>query len=363
MNLSRKTLRILKGELPIPPHFYLLAPFAALYSLATRVRRAIYNYGWIKVLTLPRPVISVGNITAGGTGKTPFVIYLAEMLASAGTRPAVITRGYRGLSEGETRVVFDGKDMLLPADEAGDEAVLLAGSLPGVPVVMGCDRYAAGLLAIEKFSPDVLILDDGFQHVRLYRDIDILLMDALRPFGNGFTIPLGYLREPKPEARRADLIVLTRADRPGADEGIEAVKQAFPAIPPLRAVHAPVAFYSLGKSDMMPLSSISGKKVFAASGLADPASFTLILQNLNAKITGTMEYPDHHRFTQRDLTEIEASAAKSGAESVVITEKDAVKFLKLKSSADNILVLKVKTELPDGDSVLKNLIYKRISGK
>ena len=158
-------------------------------------------------------MVSIGNITVGGTGKTPVTAYIARFLLAQGYRVAVLSRGYGGSLEGQTCVVSDGLTIMLSAVECGDEPYLLASTVPGLMVVIGTDRYAAGQLAIEQLAPDIFLLDDGFQHLRLHRDLNILLQDFSRPFGNGLTLPAGILREPSSAASRADLVIFTRAPK------------------------------------------------------------------------------------------------------------------------------------------------------
>ena len=182
------------------------------YSAGMRFWRWTYLSGLRKRKRLARPVISIGNLTVGGTGKTPFTICLARSLQQKGYRPAIISRGYKRRGDRRAMIVSDGSGIHSNAYWAGDEPVLMAGALPGVPVVVGSDRFEAGKLAITRFNPDMLLLDDAFQHLRLYRDLDILLMDAAQPLGNGFVFPRGTLREPADAAGRADVVVMTRAD-------------------------------------------------------------------------------------------------------------------------------------------------------
>ena len=170
-------------------------------------------------------MISVGNITVGGTGKTPATAFIARLLIGRGLKVAVLSRGYGGSMEGETAIVADGRTILLDAGQCGDEPYLLAATVPGLMVVMGADRYSAGMLAMERLSPDIFLLDDGFQHLRLRRDLDILLVDWARPFGNGRTLPAGLLREPLSAVQRADLVVYTRCPQgpplpPGGETGL-----------------------------------------------------------------------------------------------------------------------------------------------
>ncbi len=191
----------------------LLIPCAFLYGVVLRLRAYFYARRILAAHRLAAPVVSVGNLSVGGTGKTPMAMYLARLFIERGKRVALLSRGYGGAGGDAVRVVSDGSRLLLSPAEAGDEPVLLARSVPGLIVVTGSDRYRAGLEAFERFQPDIFLLDDGYQHLRLKRDINILLLDAVRPFGNGWTLPAGLLREPLSAVRRADFIVWTRSGR------------------------------------------------------------------------------------------------------------------------------------------------------
>lgn len=357
MKLSARTLRILKGETPLPLYFFILAPLCLIYSAVLRLRAVLYLVGALKIRKLPCKVVSVGNLTAGGTGKTPFVIYIAGLLAEMGLKAAVVTRGYGGSAEGTIMVVSDERRVLLGPSEAGDEAVLLARSLPGTPVVMGSDRYRAGLKTRDRFGPDVIILDDGYQHMVLHRDLNILLLDAAHPFGNGFTLPMGYLREPKSAVKRADIAVLTRVERAQGEPMVQGLQ---PNVPVIKAAYRPRSLHGVWDKAEMGLEGLSGKTVLAVSGIADPGSFTLILQKLNAKITGTIEYPDHYGYTPEDIVSIGAEAARMGAEMVVVTEKDAVKLSRLTPGPCPFLALGIEMDITEGAEPLRELIKKRI---
>ncbi|MBW2599013.1 MAG: tetraacyldisaccharide 4'-kinase [Deltaproteobacteria bacterium] len=186
-----------------------LFPISILYSGVVRLRNLFYQTGLFKVRKLGCRVISVGNITVGGTGKTPMVIMLANLLNEKGYRPAILSRGYAGKGKSRVNIVSDGKNLLMSPKNAGDEPALIAKSVRNVPVITGKNRYLTGKYAIEHFRADVLILDDAFQHRSVFRDIDIVLLDNQKPFGNGFTIPRGELREPASALERADIIVKT----------------------------------------------------------------------------------------------------------------------------------------------------------
>jgi len=365
MKLSCNIRRILKGGAPVPLYFFALAPIAWIYALIVSIRAYLYRIGAFKTNSLPCKVVSVGNITAGGTGKTPMVIDVARRILKNGLKAAIVTRGYGGGYEGRVAVVSDGSKVLLGPDDCGDEAAMLAESLPGVPVVMGSDRYRAGLLAVERFGPDVIILDDGFQHMFVRRDLNILLLDAGRPFGNGFTLPLGYLREPMGAVQRADLVVLTRADIAETADiraAASSVADIAPAIPVIRAAHRPMRLRGVWGGGDVPLSEIAGRGVLAVSGIADPASFTLILQKLNAKITGSLDYDDHHAYSVLDLKEIEAKAAETGAFMVVTTEKDAVKLKRLAKPGFEMSALCIEMEQIEGEGALEGILNDRIMG-
>ena len=190
----------------------LLTLLSFVYALILQLRVLVYKAGLLRSFRLPCPVISVGNLTVGGTGKTPMTLYLARWFMDRGKRVVILSRGYGGSLEGTIRIVADGSTILLSPGDAGDEPYLLANSLPGVMVVIGSDRYQAGCLALERLNPDIFILDDGFQHLRLKRDLNLLLLDCEKPFGNGRTLPAGILREPVSAIERADLVIFTRCN-------------------------------------------------------------------------------------------------------------------------------------------------------
>ncbi len=357
MRLPLNILGVMKGEQKLPFYFYPLYLPACLYSIVVRARAGLYQAGILKTRYLPCKVISVGNLSAGGTGKTPFTIYICGLLKDKGFKPAVVTRGYKGASEGSTCVVSDGKSPLMTPSDAGDEAVLLSKNLPGVPVVMGSNRYEAGMLAVKSFGVDVVVLDDGYQHLTLKRDLNILLMDAAHPFGNGYTIPLGYLREPAVAAGRADMIVLTRCDSAGPRPAVLP-----PGVPVAKAVYRPSSIYNVWDNRVVGPEELSGRSVFPVAAVADPASFPLILNGLNAKILKGKFYPDHHLYNRNDMSEITAEAMERGADFVVVTEKDAVKLSALGPADIPFLAFGIKMEIIEGSSTIEGLLNK-ISGE
>ena len=352
MKLSEKTLRILKGEEHIPFYLYSLAPVAALYSVIGMLKAELYRKKVLPSRRLPCTVISVGNLSSGGTGKTPFVLFVADYLIKKGLKPVILTRGYRGRLEGRIAVVSDGRKIWLSTGDSGDEAALLARGLPGVPVVMGADRYNAGLAAWEAFCPDVFILDDGYQHLALQRDLNILLLDAARPFGNGFTIPLGYLREHKRARSRADMAVLTRS---GA-EVLELSNLFPPSVPVIRTSHRPSKLFELATGREVAAAAISGKGVLALSSVAGPGSFSLLLKELNANILKQLSYPDHHGYGPQDFARIEGAAKVAGADFIVTTEKDAVKLGGFSPAGVKVLVLGIRIEITEGYETFERMM-------
>lgn len=297
-----------------------LTPLARLYSLILRLRAWSYHNGILKSYRLPRPVVSIGNVTVGGTGKTPVTAYIARLLLERGYKVAVLTRGYGGALEGQSCVVSDGTTIMLSARECGDEPYLLASTIPGLMVVIGTDRYAAGLMAIQQLKPDIFLLDDGFQHLRLHRDLNILLLDFSRPFGNGWTLPAGLLRESAAAARRADLVIFTRAP-----EGA-AIAEDAQGIPACVSHHTLVDMLPLDGTAAMPFSDCQGYNVLAFAGIADPESFFAGLREVGLKLVQTIGLPDHVVYTQERRDEITEAMRRSGAEYLVTTEKDGVKL-------------------------------------
>jgi len=297
-----------------------LAPLAWLYSLALRIRALLYRAGILKTNRLPRPVVSIGNITVGGTGKTPVAAYIARFLIANGYRVAVLSRGYGGSLEGQTCVVSDGTTIMLSAVECGDEPYLLASSIPGLMVIIGTDRYAAGLLAMQQLSPDIFLLDDGYQHLRLHRDLNILLLDFSRPFGNGLTLPAGILREPVTAMGRADLALFTRAPK-GALPPV-----ATRNIPSSTAGHTIVDLLPLGGQSPVSCASYIGHRVLAFAGIADPASFFAGLRAAGLNPVQSIALPDHVAYTTDQCQEIVEAARASGATVLITTEKDGVKL-------------------------------------
>jgi tetraacyldisaccharide 4'-kinase len=311
--------RSLLGRAVLFP-LYLLS---LLYGWAIHLRMCVYRIGLCKARRLPCPVISVGNITVGGTGKTPLVMALAKGLRKRGISVAVLTRGYRSRGSSGS-LVSDGENILLSPEEAGDEPTLMAKTLKGIPVLIGKDRFRNGQHALQRFGVRGFLLDDGFQHIQLYRDLDILLIDASLGIGNHHLLPRGILREPLDHLRRAHLFILTKVESPETCQPIEAL---------LRQVHpSPVIFHShyepvglMGpQKEWSDLQTLKGKKVLALSAIANPRSFASLLRRSGAEVVTQEVYPDHHSYTSEDVVRITQKA--KGTEWIVTTEKDMVKL-------------------------------------
>jgi tetraacyldisaccharide 4'-kinase len=273
-------------------------------------------------------VFSVGNLTVGGTGKTPAVQWLVRCLENAGIKTAVIARGYGGEYSRCGAVVSDGTRVLLDARQAGDEAVLHARALPQTPVVIGRDRVATTKIALEKFAPQAIVLDDGFQFWSLARDFDLVLMDARVPFGNGKLLPLGPLREPKAELARASGVLLTRADlaSPAELQNAKNEIRKFSEAPIFVSHHAPVGLRDESSGENFDLEKLSGQRVAALAALANNTSVFDSLRACGVQVGSTLARRDHHHWRENEVRAFAERAHKEGAQAIVTTEKDAVKM-------------------------------------
>ena len=310
----------------------MLQSAARIFGLGLRMRASCYRTGLFRAHRLPCTVISIGNITAGGTGKTPMTLHVARLLQRLGHRVAILSRGYRGGAEKKGGIVSDGRDLLMTPAAAGDEPYMMARLLKDIPVLVGRDRVASGRLAIARFRPDILLLDDGFQHRRLHRDIDIVLLDSTRPFGNGFLLPRGSLREPPEALQRADVMVFTRW-HDGLPEPVSLLPESVGSRPVFRSRNVayidqniPSAAGPAGVAQDLDLSRLNGTRVFAFSAIADNTDFHRVLGDLGCQTVGVEEFADHHAYGSRELAEIGRTAGASGAEVLVTTQKDFPKL-------------------------------------
>ncbi len=294
--------------------FYLLS---LLYKLITKGIDFLYEKKIFIQKRLPCFVISIGNITAGGTGKTPMTIYLAKLLKKNGFSPAVISRGYKGKFEKKGGIVSDGKNILAKAEYAGDESFMMAERLKGIPIIAGQNRYISGMTAIKKFGSDVIILDDGFQHRKLFRDLDLLLLDSEKPFGNNHTIPRGVLREPPSSTKRADALILTRCRYYTQTKISEK--------PLFKSRHMPYIcekdFARTEKQDIL-----KEKKIIAISAIAKNRDFHNTIENMGGNLEGFLAFDDHHKYSEKDFLKLSELAEKTKPDIIATTEKDFAKF-------------------------------------
>lgn len=326
------------------------------YAFILVLRAMCYRLGLLRSHRLPCPVISVGNITLGGTGKTPATALIASYLIGRGRRVAVLSRGYGGSAEGELRIVSDGKVVLLGPEEAGDEPYLLARKVPGLMVVIGADRYQAGLLALKELKPDVFILDDGFQHLRLKRDLNLLLLDCTRPYGNGRVLPAGFLREPKSALKRADLFLFTRCG-----EGSAPVSPV-PGTPACRSSHRLGGFRPMQGGELRPFSGLKGMRAMAFAGIADPGSFFDTLEKEGVTLVTTLAFSDHICYGVDEIAAICRLKDASRSTCLLTTEKDAVKLAPFIDKLGTVHVAQLTLDLEDQSELERLLVKAVLSG-
>jgi tetraacyldisaccharide 4'-kinase len=319
-----------KQDLRLDPLFTLGRPFAPFYGAAMAMRAALYGKAFFRRARLGVPVVSVGNLTMGGTGKTPMVIYLARLLAASGV--AIVSRGYRGRARGKVNVVSDGTRILLDAEQAGDEPLLMASRLPGVAVITGRQRALAGFYAVERLGAGLVLLDDGFQHLAVERDLDIVLFKADIFLGNNRVFPGGDMREPLSALRRAHCFVVTCVDGENehrAQAFRRALGRRFPGTPVFFSAYKPCSLVDVQGRDHG-LATLAGRPVGAFCGLGQPAYFEKSLAQAGMTTKGISVFPDHHHYTARQLAGLVADyLTTAGAEALVTTEKDLVKVREL----------------------------------
>ncbi|MGN1050363.1 MAG: tetraacyldisaccharide 4'-kinase, partial [Selenomonadaceae bacterium] len=292
-----------------------------------------------------------------------------------GYKVVILNRGYRSKWHGEVGVVSDGHELKMDASYAGDEAFMLAKHLPQIPVLIGPERAISGQYAIDNYDAEVAILDDGFQHWQLQRDLDIVLVDAVNVFGNGYMLPRGTLREPMSHLARADVFLLTKVDQ-AADGSCQYIKDTISRYNDeallLNSVHQPKSFIRLEEwadniaGEGVPVSFMSGKRVMAVSAIGNPASFEHTIGSTGAEIIESLRFPDHHDFTADEFSDIISQAAKNDVEAIIITEKDAVKVPDLTNVKQElqavvpIYVITITVKFLQGEEAFKKLIADRI---
>jgi tetraacyldisaccharide 4'-kinase len=338
-----------------------------IFGSLVQLRLLLHKHRIIRASTLGCQVISVGNVTVGGTGKTPIVETFARSLQQKGRKVAILSRGYKSRKtplwekilkkeERLPRVVSDGDRLLLNSDLAGDEPYMLASNLPEIVVLVDKDRVKSGKYAIKNFGCDTLVLDDGFQYLKLQHRLDIVLVDYTNPFGYNRVLPRGLLREPKRNLKRAGFIFITKCPPEGAPELKAKLRELNPHAEISECRHSPKYLENLYTREQIGLEFLQGMKISAVSGIAVPESFENGLRKLGAEIVHSARYSDHHRYTQQEIIETINSAAEAGAEVIVTTEKDAVRFPLLDRCDLPVIFLRVEIEMLSGSEAFNDWI-------
>jgi tetraacyldisaccharide 4'-kinase len=321
----------------------ILPPLSVLYGAVTRTRLSLYRRGTFHSTKLDRPVISVGNITTGGTGKTPLVEWVARTLAGAGEKVCILTRGYGRDNPDRQVVVSDGTNVLATPSEAGDEPFLLATNLTGIAaVISNADRIEAANGAIKHLGTDCFVLDDGFQHLRLERDLNIVTIDATNPWGGGYLLPYGRLREPLSGLSRADCVVITRTDQAN---NVDALRDEIRR----HAGNVPIF------NSRMRIKNEAGTipaPVAAFCAIGNPRSF---FNQLTHESVLQKAFPDHHRYSQSDIDSLTEAARRAGAKSFITTAKDAVKLHSISFSLP-YYVLEIETEIDNAADLIRLIL-------
>jgi tetraacyldisaccharide 4'-kinase len=326
---------------------------ALLFRAGAALRGALYDAGLFPAARAGVPVISIGNLAVGGAGKTPAAIGVARRLLARGRRVAVLSRGY-GATRTDPRVVSDGARVLLDAGEGGDEPVLVARRLPGAAVLCGPRRAVLARAAVRDHGADALLLDDGFQHRALARDLDVVVLDAANPFGNGRLLPAGPNREPRAALRRAGLVWLSRVDQaePAGLDALRALAREATGRDPVESRHAPVEVVDGALGRAFGVEALRGRRVLLLAGIARPGGFRRTLAALGAEVGAEAVFPDHHRFAAADVEGAFQAAEAARCELVVTTEKDAVRLPAGAAADPRLRAVRIEAEIVRGGELL-----------
>ena len=333
-----------------------LPPLSLLYGAVTRTRLSLYRRGTFHTTKLERPVISVGNITTGGTGKTPLVEWVARTVAAEGKKVCILTRGYGRKNPHLQVIVSDGYGVLAAPNEAGDEPYLLATRLVGLAaVISSADRIAAGQEAIKDFGTDCFVLDDGFQHLRIARDLNIVTMDATNPWGGGKLLPYGRLRETPDSLSRADCVVITRCDQVDHLDDLRSDIRMLIGERPIFHSRMRTARVSSLKNGSDPLPSPARVAAFCAVG--NPHSFFEHVRRSGFEFGLQKSFPDHHAYSQDEIDSLARAAKSAGASALITTAKDAVKLRTLSFTLP-CYVLEIEIEIDNGEELARLVAQK-----
>ena len=330
------------------------------YLLIINLRNWLYGKKIISSVKLPCPVISVGNITVGGTGKTPCVIMMARMLQSHGFKPAILSRGYGGNSSKSVNIVSDGKNMLLDSKTAGDEPFLMAQSLKNIPIIVGSQRIKTGRVAINQFGVNVLICDDAMQHRKIFRDIDLVLLDSQNPLSNSHIMPRGMLREPIAGLKRASALMFTRTDEASKADNNSNLTQLVNG-PIFTSIHKVRDVMKGDYCDIWPISKLSGKKVCAFCGIAKPDSFKKSLLTAQAQILSWDTFPDHHNYSLDELEIIKTKFYNYEADIIITTQKDGMRLQNFPEFLSMIYLLRIEMEVTPSRELFDKFILDKLA--
>ena len=345
-----------------------------VYGAFQNLRSTCYRKHLIHSRKLPCPVISIGNMVVGGTGKTPMTVFMAGRLRQLGYRVLVISRGYKGTARNAVTMVSDGQSVCVDPETAGDEPYLLACRLKGIPVMVGSNRFAVGQLAMERFQPEVIILDDGFQHLQLARDLDLILLDYRKPFGNRHLLPRGTLREPQSALKRCSAIVLTRCPAAADPQSLlaEHPLKDMPLHPPVFSTSHVPSLYRVPRDKQVSPAGLSAMDipdppgagthhpVAAFSGIARNDDFRQTLESLGFYIAYFAEFPDHHWYSDRDLAAIEKAAQQASARYMVTTEKDYMRIAHRKTWPLDLIVVGVRISFGEDEERFLSFLENKI---
>ena len=358
----------------------LLFVASRFYRMAIQFRIWLYDKRFIRNHAVGCQVVSIGNVSCGGTGKTPVVEVFAKSLSKQGRKVAILSRGYRSKKQRKSfwqklqgrlgdrkseppRVVSDGKNLLLQSDAAGDEPYMLASNLKDVAVLVDKDRVNSGLYAIEEYGIDTLILDDGFQYLRLKSHVNIVLVDSTCPFSNHHVLPRGVLREPIKNLRRADYIFLTKSNGGNHLRHLKTfLRKHNQRAEIIECCHRPMYLERVFvRGEQRPLTDLKNSKAAAISAIAKPESFEAFLEDYGAEIVHTARYADHHRYTEQQILDFVKEAKAAGADMIVTTEKDAVRIPRILREDINFYFLRVEIDILSGqenfDDCIKRICF------
>ncbi len=334
-----------------------LVPPELLFRAGVAVRGALYDRGLLAAARARAPVLSVGNLAVGGSGKTPAALELARRLVARGRRVALLSRGY-GARRSDARVVSDGSQILLGADEAGDEPLLLARRQPGLRVLCGPRRSELAALAVDRLAADTLVLDDGFQHRALRRDLDLVVLDGANPWGNGRLLPRGPNREGRGALRRGHLCWISRVDQAAEPtlRALRALAEEATGRPPLESRHAATDVLDGALSRSLGKGALEGQRLLLLAGIGRPQGFRRTVEGLGGAVAAERLFADHHRFGEAELSEAFEAARAAGCDAVATTEKDAVRLSTRWAGEGMLRVVRIEAELVRGGEMLDEAI-------